>query len=154
MKKEKVQNKLIEELERTPIISVACEKVDISRNTFYRWIQEDTKFLKQVNEAMDKGIGLVSDFAESNVLSGIKNKDAGYTKYWLSHRHPRYKRPFIHRYDQRDLLENENKHELLEAENYISEWKSKRFTKDYKTLLENAKKSAREMLDKWHKKKE
>lgn len=105
MKKTKaLLDKLIEEVEKTPLIQIACDKVGISRNTFYRWMKEDEEFLSRVNEAMSLGTGLVSDVALSNVLEGIKRKDSMYTKYWLSHKHPDFRRPFVHRVDAEDLV--------------------------------------------------
>lgn len=105
MKKTKaLLDRLVEELEKTPLIQIACDKVGISRNTFYRWMKEDEDFLARVNEAVSLGTGLVSDVAISNVLEGIKKKDAMYTKYWLSHKHPDFRRPYVHRIDADDLL--------------------------------------------------
>lgn len=104
MKKTKaLVNKILAELEKTGIAQIACDKVGISRNTFYRWIKEDRDFLEQVDEAKSLGEGVVSDVALSNVITGIRNKDPMFTKYWLSHRHPDFRRPFVHRVDS-DLL--------------------------------------------------
>lgn len=96
--------KLLEELERTPLIQAVCEKVGISRNTFYRWAKEDTKFAEQVNEALSLGTGVVNDIAVSNVLNGIQKGDPMYTKYWLSHKHPDFRRPFVVKYDSDDII--------------------------------------------------
>lgn len=150
MKKTKILlNKLAEEVEKTPVIQIACDKFGISRNTFYRWMKEDKKFLTRINEAMSLGNGLVSDVAISNVLEGIKRKDAMYTKYWLSHRHPDFRRPFIFKVDSDDLInhfrstmEGVKKREIEEGiENAITE-------KDLKKH-EEAEKNAAEFLDKW-----
>lgn len=105
MKKTKaLVDKLVEEIEKTPLVQVACDKVGISRNTFYRWMKEDRNFLSRVNEAMSLGTGLVNDVALSNVLEGIKKKDVMYTKYWLSHKHPDFRRPFVFKIDSDDLI--------------------------------------------------
>lgn len=103
-KTKKLINKLIEELERTPLVQTACEKIGISRNTFYRWIKEDEELFKKVNEALSLGTGLVHDVAISNVLGGIKNKDPMYTKFWLTHKHPDFRRPYIFKIDSEDSL--------------------------------------------------
>lgn len=105
MKKTKtLLDKLVAEIEKTPLIQIACNKVGISRNTFYRWMKEDKDFLARVNEAMSLGMGLVNDVAISNVLEGIKKKDVAYTKYWLNHNHPDFRRPYVYRADADDLL--------------------------------------------------
>ncbi len=97
-------NKLVEEIEKAPIIQVACDKFGVSRNTFYRWMKEDKEFLKSVKGAMSLGDGLVNDVALSNVLSGIKAKDPMYTKYWLNRKHPDFRKPYVHKTDSDDLL--------------------------------------------------
>ncbi|MFA5841118.1 MAG: hypothetical protein WC847_02520 [Candidatus Paceibacterota bacterium] len=116
MKNASVKKKFIEELEKTPIISVVCEKVGISRNTFYRWMNEDFEFRGLVEEAMGMGIRLVNDFAESNVLGGIQNKDPGYTKFWLACRHPEFRRPHIHIHNERETKEEYDRKVKLGAE--------------------------------------
>lgn len=93
MKKDR-KTKFLEVLEKTPIIQYACDQVDISRNTYYRWMEEDLDFRMQVTQRMQIGIDRVNDFAENNVLKGIRNGDAGMTKYWLGSRHSAYRRPF------------------------------------------------------------
>jgi hypothetical protein len=99
-----LENKILEELRRHGIVQSACDKHGISRQTFYRWMKEDREFLEQANEAISLGTGVVGDVALSNVLEGIKRKDAMYTKYWLSHRHPDFRRPFVHKVDAEDLI--------------------------------------------------
>lgn len=122
MKKGKVWKKFLEELEKTPIISVACEKVGISRNSIYRWRLEDYNFAEQVDAALELGIGFVNDVAEGNVLRGIKQGDSGMTKYWLSSRHKAYKRPFrvTQQIDDIDLEEERRENERVNRE--IDEW--------------------------------
>jgi len=94
MKKDKVKDKFLEVLEQVPIIQAACEKVRISSNTYYRWKNEDPEFGSLAEDRIKVGVCLVNDYAESNVLNGIKKGDPGYTKYWLSSRHKEYRRPF------------------------------------------------------------
>ena len=122
MKKDRTQAKLLEELERTPIIQAACERAGISRNTYYRWMNEDSMFRMQVDERLRMGIDLVNDVAESNVLNGIKKGDSGFTKYWLSARHTGYRRPFprILHSDDLDPLLQEAK--AQQAEKEIDRW--------------------------------
>ncbi len=106
MKKTKVLwSNILEELERTPIIQVVCEKLGISRQTFYRWMNESEENFNDVKKALSAGVNLVNDVAESNILNAIKNKDLASTKYWLSHRHESYKKPFTHRDATGDIFE-------------------------------------------------
>lgn len=141
MKKSQAKPNLIEELEKTPIISVACEKVGISRQTAYRWMKEDENFLDRVQEAMKHGVGLVNDVAESNILRGIKQGDKGDTKYWLSHRHEAFKKPFRHRDAYLDLLS------FNQLRTYSST--DKKLDPFYFERKQLAKEKAMAMLDKW-----
>ncbi len=144
MKKTKVWKQLLEELERTPIIQVACEKVGISRQTYYRWAKDESMF-SEIRQALLRGIDLVNDVAESNVLAGIKNKDPGYTKYWLSHRHEAYKKPFTHRLATSDIFELRRIEDFYQNRRNLED-KEKRRSKEE---ILASKKKAREMLDRW-----
>ena len=56
---------LLEQLEKTPIIQIVCEKTWISRATYYRWIKEDKEFAKNSRESLLKWISIMNDLAES-----------------------------------------------------------------------------------------
>lgn len=129
MKKLRLKDKFLEELERTPIVQVACDRTGISRNTFYRWMKEDADFAFEASEALRAGIEFVNDHAESNVLTGIKKGDPGYTKYWLSSRHEAYRRPFIRRErtDKESKAEYETK--VREAQERLKKFQAKWFKK-------------------------
>ena len=150
MKKTKVLvNKLLAEIEKAPVIQVACDKVGISRNTFYRWIKEDSELMGRVSEAMSLGNGLVSDVAISNVLEGIKRKDVMYTKYWLSHKHPDFRRPFVHKVDSDDFLTHFRS--VMEGirKREIAQEIADETTKIEDARLEKAQKEVKEMMDRW-----
>lgn len=146
MKKTKVLwCKILEELERTPIIQVVCEKFGISRQTFYRWMNESEESFNEVNKALGFGIGLVNDVAESNVLTGIKNKDPGYTRYWLSHRHEAYKKPFRHRDATNDEFEQKRIETHYKNRKKLEEIQNRRSKEEVDAAVQKA----RAMLDKW-----
>lgn len=150
MKKTKaLVNRLIEEIEKHGIIQSACDKYNVSRQTFYRWMKEDKEFLEAVNEALSLGVGTVSDVALSNVLTGIRNKDAGYTKYWLSHKHTDFRRPYRDRVDL-DVLA-QFRHfiqisKMLEIQNNASEFMSD----SEKEMMEDAKREAELFFKRWN----
>ncbi len=152
MKKNKLQNLIVEELQRTPIIQVVCDKYNISRNSMYRWMNEDPLFFKRVTEAIAIGNSRVNDVAVSNVLSGIKAKDFRYTIYWLAHRHPEFKQPLIYRSDKNNPLEQERIREAR-LESVTDTRERERLENEHShDKIEEAKKKAREMLDRWCKK--
>ena len=86
------QRRVILEIEKNPIITYACQKVGVSRATFYRWKDEDTDFADKVEEAQAKGYEYLNDFTEGKLISKIKNEDGPSIRFWLASHHERYKR--------------------------------------------------------------
>ncbi len=91
MKKNKLKDQFFAELAKIPIIQVACEKAGVSRNSVYRWRNEDQEFAKKMDEAMEAGIAFVNDMSESQLLTMIKEKNWSAISFWLKHRHDKYK---------------------------------------------------------------
>lgn len=89
-RQDKEKQLLIEQLKKTPIIQIACEKVNISRATYYRWRNEDEDFANQVEEALAEGNLFINDVAESQLLSAIKDQNLSAITFWLKHHHPTY----------------------------------------------------------------
>lgn len=81
---------MIEQLRKTPIVQVCCEKLGIARTTFYDWCKKDQEFAKAVDAALSDGTGLMNDLAESQLLSAVRDGNLGAITYWLKHRHPAY----------------------------------------------------------------
>lgn len=90
VRKTQEQMLLIEQLRKLPVVSVACEKTGIGRASYYRWRQEDPAFAAAADEAIADGTNLVSDMAESQLLSQIRDGNLGAVMYWLKHRNPNY----------------------------------------------------------------
>jgi len=81
---------LIEQLRKIPIVHVACEKVGISRASYYRFRKDDAEFLRQSNQALMDGSLLVNDLAESKLISAIKDTNMTGIIFWLKNHHPTY----------------------------------------------------------------
>lgn len=81
----------LEQLKKTPIVQIACEKIGVGRATFYRWKQEDSEFTKQVDAAIFDGRLMVNDLAESQLIGAVKDRDMRAIMYWLKHHHADYK---------------------------------------------------------------
>lgn len=81
---------ILEQLKKTPIVQIACEKSGIGRATYYRWRKDDPEFTKLANEALSEGSLLVNDMAESQLISAIRDKNLGAIIFWLKHHHPNY----------------------------------------------------------------
>lgn len=81
---------MLDQLKKTPVVQIACEKTGISRSTYYRWREEDTAFAQKSDQALTEGVALVNDMAESQLLSAIKDRNISAIFYWLNHRHSAY----------------------------------------------------------------
>jgi len=90
MKNNNDKQLLIEQLKKTPIIQVVCERMNISRATFYRWKAESQEFTQAVELAISEGVSLINELAEAQLISAIKDKNFSAIAYWLNHRHPAY----------------------------------------------------------------
>lgn len=91
MKKNKKAKEFLDQLRKIPIVQVACEKTGLSRNSIYRWKNEDKEFEKNMEEALAEGEMLVNDMSESQLLTMIKEKEWSAISFWLRHRNPKFK---------------------------------------------------------------
>ena len=90
----KTKQDLLEQLKKTPIVQVACQKVNIGRATYYRWRHEDEEFSQKADEAIMEGSLLVNDIAESQMMTAIKNQNHTAIIFWLKHHHQNYATKF------------------------------------------------------------
>ncbi|HRN70497.1 MAG TPA: phBC6A51 family helix-turn-helix protein [Candidatus Woesebacteria bacterium] len=90
----KAKQDLLEQLKKTPIVQVACQKINIGRATYYRWRHEDEEFSQKADEAIMEGALLVNDIAESQLMTAIKNQNLTAIIFWLKHHHPNYATKF------------------------------------------------------------
>lgn len=81
---------LLEQLKKTPVVQIVCERVGVSRATFYRWREIDKEFEKAVDAAILSGNLLVNDIAESQLMSAIRERNMTAIVFWLKHHHPSY----------------------------------------------------------------
>jgi len=61
------------------IVSVACRKVGISRQTHYRWQQEDENYERATKEIIEATI----DFVESKLFENIQDKKEASIMFYL-----------------------------------------------------------------------
>ncbi len=90
MKSDKQKELLLEQLKKTPIVQIACEKNSVSRATYYRWRKDNPDFAKAADEAINEGLLLINDLSESQLISAIRDKNLGAIVFWLKHHHPAY----------------------------------------------------------------
>jgi hypothetical protein len=81
---------VLDQLKKTPIIKVACERSGVPRATLYRWQQEDEEFRKAVDIAIIEGRLMINDMSEYQLLSLIQDRNPTIIRYWLEKHHPDY----------------------------------------------------------------
>ncbi len=81
---------IIEKLNALPVVQVVCQKIGISRATYYRWRKDDKEFASKTNESLLNGRLFINDMAESQLLSQIKDQNMTAIIFWLKHNHPIY----------------------------------------------------------------
>lgn len=91
MKKTRVKDKFLDALKKVPIVQIGCEKVGVSRNSVYRWRNEDKKFAEEMDLAMAEGEAFINDISEGQLLNMIKEKSWPALAFWLRHRNPKFR---------------------------------------------------------------
>ena len=81
---------VLEQLTKLPIIQVACQKAGVSRATYYRWRNEDKKFVADADEAIAEGVEMINDLSESQLITAIRNNNFSAVRFWLMNRHKAY----------------------------------------------------------------
>lgn len=81
---------LLDELKKSPIIQVVCQKAGVARSTYYRWRAEDPAFAEAADQALTESTALMNDVAESQLISAIKEKNLTAIIFWLKNRHSAY----------------------------------------------------------------
>lgn len=80
----------LQKLREVPVVQYACDELNISRNTFYRWRKSDQKFCKAAEEALVEGEAYVNDMTEAQLISLIQDKNWNAMSFWLRTRNPKF----------------------------------------------------------------
>lgn len=112
---------LLEHLEKTPIVQIACEKSGVWRSTYYRWIEQDKKFARSAKQALSKWVLIMNDLAESQLLKSVRDGNMTAIIFWLKSRHLSY-------WNKLEIVENTDKEELTKAQKEVI----RRVLKQYK----------------------
>src|SRR3989344_3458213 len=89
-RQEKDKQAIVEALKEMPIARVACKRAGVSRATYYRWRNEDKKFLQECYGAISIGIEAINEMSDSQLIALIGEKSLQAIKWWQQHNHERY----------------------------------------------------------------
>lgn len=80
-------------------VSLVSEQTGISRDTFYRWLREDSEFKEKIDRIKYRLNDLVEDILMMKILQG----DGPSVRFYLSRKHPGYKtHNEVHLYPTKD----------------------------------------------------
>lgn len=96
---EKLKRAIVAQLKRTPLVSMACERVGVSRPAYYKWRIHDRMFARAADISIESGRFGVNDLAESRLIRLVQSDDLKAIKFWLGHNHPMYSKREIHEHD-------------------------------------------------------
>ena len=72
-----------------------CESLTVSRQSFYRWMEEDIEFKEAVESALNIGVESINDLAESKLVSNIRKGSQRSAEFWLINNKRNYMKPRI-----------------------------------------------------------
>lgn len=93
MKKDRLQKQFLEELSMVPIVSMVCAKLGLSRQSYYRWKNEDYEFAQKVEVCLKQGNENIGDLARCKLLEAMKRGEKWSVMYWLNNRDLEFMRP-------------------------------------------------------------
>ena len=97
----KKKKRLLEALEQTSLISLACQKAGVAKATYYRWIAEDYEFYVAAQNALYDGNERINDLAKSKMIEAIAQGNLDTSYKWLNRRDPTFSgKPAPYRRDQ------------------------------------------------------
>jgi hypothetical protein len=88
-----LKKELLEYVSENGLIQIACRKVGICRQTYYRWRAADKSFARKADIAIRRGQEVGCDMAESVIFGKMAEKDIGAAKFYLVNNEPRYMTP-------------------------------------------------------------
>lgn len=90
-----IKNKFPELLEQNPIVQVACNKLGVSRSTYYRWQKKSKPFKRKTEAAVKIGNMKLCDLAESKLVQNVETGNQRAIEYLLNNNHPKYRKNFL-----------------------------------------------------------
>ena len=111
LKTEASKKQVLEYLAESGNISFSCKRAGISRETYYRWIDEDRPFSASALESISSGKSFINDLAHTHLVKNIQQGDMQAIRFQLSNCHPDY-RP---KAPMKDEVEPVSRIELFDA---------------------------------------
>ena len=89
-RQQKLKDKIVEKLERNPVIYAALSQCGTDKSTYYRWMESDGEFRLKANTAIEEGRAFVNDMIESVLVKKAKEGQVSAITFWLRNNHAQY----------------------------------------------------------------
>lgn len=136
--KEELQQKILEELQKNPIVSYACKQHGVARSTLYRWLEEDSSFKNAFKLATKLGKTSILDLAKLRIIKLLNSQDERVSletaKFYIN----KYDPEIVRRNKKQRNLDNKVKEVQVEIVNKESQY--------LKEILEFAKKNPSKLV--------
>jgi len=136
--KEELQKKILEELQKNPIVSYTCKQNGVARSTLYRWLEEDKSFKLAFQKATKLGKASILDLAKLRLIKLLSSQDERVSldtaKFYIN----KYDPEIIRRNKKQRNLDDKVKEVQVEIVNKESQY--------LKEILEFAKKNPSKLV--------
>ncbi len=85
-----LKERALELLKEVPLVTYACQKLNIPKSTFYKWKEIDSKFKEDSDLAINLGRSTVNDIAVSQLMKKINEGETLSIIFWLKHNSPMF----------------------------------------------------------------
>lgn len=108
-----MKRRVIEALEQTPVVRVACAKAGVGKDFYYEHRYQDPEFRSMTDAALREGRELMADVAESQLFKKVKDGDRTSIIFTLKNlRKDTYSDRLVHERTQ-DALTPEREREIV-----------------------------------------
>src|SRR3989338_5882786 len=92
---------VLENLAKCCIIQLACERTNVGRSTYYKWLSEDKEFKELADKAITAGRAYLNDIAFSGLLKRVQENNITMLIFWLKNNHPWFAEKIRHEHEHR-----------------------------------------------------
>lgn len=103
---DKKKAEVLAELAKYPVVTSACKQADVGRATYYKWLEEDKKFVLAVEKATIDGKRFVTDMAKAQLLKLVSAGDKTAIIFLLKNYDPDFtdKVRYLHEHKHKHVL--------------------------------------------------
>lgn len=111
---------ILEHLGKCCIVQLACERTNVGRSTYYKWLSEDKEFKELADKAIKAGRAYLNDVAFSGLLKKIQEGNMTALIFWLKNNHVWFAEKIRHEHEHHlvggdRILTEEQREQIIKA---------------------------------------